>query len=105
MSSGDHVKAHLILPSGTLDYFTIIKVDQSEETIPIYLEEQNIKPQEYSNSHHTSKGFFDEIQDQARQLGTYNRLGRIKTKLISVSRQRKSTTKGLIESGTNLQRI
>jgi transposase len=64
MSSGEHVIAHLILPSGILDYFTIIKVDQLEETIHIYLEEQNIKPQEYIGSHLTSKGFFDEIKVQ-----------------------------------------
>lgn len=64
MSSGDHVIAQLILPSGILDYFTIIKVDQSEETIHIYLEEQNIKPQEYSDRQLTSKGFYDEIKVQ-----------------------------------------
>ena len=64
MSSRDHVIAHLILPSGILDYFTIIKVDQSEETIYIYLEEQNIKPQEYSDRQLTSKGFYDEIKVQ-----------------------------------------
>ena len=64
MSSGDHVIAHLILPSGILDYFTIIKVDQFEETIHICLEEQNTKPQEYAGSHLTSKGFFDEIKVQ-----------------------------------------
>ena len=64
MSSGDHVIAHLILPSGILDYFTIIKVVQSEESIHIYLEEQNIKPEEYSTIQLTSKGFFDEIKVQ-----------------------------------------
>jgi transposase len=64
MSSGDHVIAHLILPSGILEYFTIIKVVQSEESIHIYLEEQNIKPEEYSTVQLTSKGFFEEIKVQ-----------------------------------------
>jgi len=64
MSNGNQGIADLVLPSGKLDYFSIKKVTQTEAAIQIYLEEKNIKPQEYCDSHLTSKGFFDEIKVQ-----------------------------------------
>ena len=64
MLSEDNKLAHLVLPSGILDFFVVKKTIQTEENIHIHLEEQNIKPSEYSSVHLTSKGFFEEIQVQ-----------------------------------------
>ena len=47
----------LLLPKGTLDYFTISDVKESSTEIVIYLEEKNEAPQEYSESKVESKGF------------------------------------------------
>jgi hypothetical protein len=55
---------NVFLPKGILDYFTITKVDQFEESINIHLEEKNILPEEYANDKLTSKGFYDEIKVQ-----------------------------------------
>ncbi len=52
---------HLLLPEGTLDYFTISDVKESSTEIVIYLEEKNEAPQEYSESKVESKGFYDPI--------------------------------------------
>lgn len=54
----------LVLPEGILEYFTISKVEQLEESINIHLEEGNIIPQEYINDKLTSKGFLDEVKVQ-----------------------------------------
>ena len=51
----------LLLPEGTLDYFTISDVKESSTEIVIYLEEKNGAPQEYSESKVESKGFYDPI--------------------------------------------
>ena len=51
----------LLLPEGTLDYFTISDVKESSTEIVIYLEEKNEAPQEYSESKVESKGFYDPI--------------------------------------------
>lgn len=37
----------LLLPEGVLDYFEILKVDQSKTDTSIYLQEKNIIPEEY----------------------------------------------------------
>lgn len=55
---------NVFLPKGILEYFTITKVDQFEESINIHLEEKNIVPLEYANDKLTSKGFYDEIKVQ-----------------------------------------
>lgn len=51
----------LLLPEGTLDYFTITDVKESSTEIVIYLEEKNELPQEYSNVKTESKGFYDPV--------------------------------------------
>ena len=51
----------LLLPEGTLDYFNISDVKESNTEIVIYLEEKNEVPQEYSGSKIESKGFYDPI--------------------------------------------
>ena len=51
----------LLLPEGTLDYFNISDVKESNTEIVIYLEEKNEVPQEYSGSKVESKGFYDPI--------------------------------------------
>ena len=52
----------LLLPEGTLDYFTISDVKESSTEIAIYLEEKNEAPQEYSGGGKVeSKGFYDPI--------------------------------------------
>ena len=57
--------ANFILPSGVLDYFTITKIEQIEENLNIYLDENNVIPQEYINDKVISKGFYEvsRIQD------------------------------------------
>jgi hypothetical protein len=57
--------ANFVLPIGVLDYFTITNINQTEEDLCIYLDENNIIPQEYKNDKVISKGFYEEsrIQD------------------------------------------
>ena len=55
---------NLVLPKGILDYFTVNKIEHTEETVNIYLSEKNVVPHEYINDKLTSKGFFDEIKVQ-----------------------------------------
>lgn len=57
--------ANFILPSGILDYFTIRKVLQTEESLNIYLDENNVIPESYVKDKVISKGFYEEssIQD------------------------------------------
>ena len=64
MASEEFQMAHLVLPQGILDYFIITKVVQQQESIHIYLEELNNKPEEYSTIALSSKGFFEEIKVQ-----------------------------------------
>ena len=56
---------NFILPTGVLEYFTITKIEQTEEHLNIYLDENNVIPQEYINDKVISKGFYEEsrIQD------------------------------------------
>jgi len=55
----------LLLPTEIFDYFEIIKIDSDPSAIQVYLDEQAIKPEQYSNEKLTSKGFHPEsvIQD------------------------------------------
>lgn len=63
-SKETHSLLNLVLPNGILDYFTVSNIEQTEETVNIYLSEKNIVPQEYINDKLVSKGFFDEIRIQ-----------------------------------------
>lgn len=51
----------LLLPEGTLDYFTISDVKESSSEIVIYLEEKNEAPKEYLNIQVESKGFYNRV--------------------------------------------
>ena len=51
----------LLLPEGTLDYFSISDVKESSTDIVIFLEEKNEVPSEYSNIKVESKGFYDPV--------------------------------------------
>lgn len=55
---------NLLLPQGVSEYFSIIKVDQSEESITIYLDEKDIHPEEYKNDKLVSKGLYEPITIQ-----------------------------------------
>ena len=57
--------ASFVLPTGVLDYFTITKVMKSASGLMIYLDENNLIPQEYIKDKVISKGFYEEssIQD------------------------------------------
>jgi hypothetical protein len=57
--------ASFVLPTGVLDYFTITKVMKSAAGLMIYLDENNLIPQEYIKDKVISKGFYEEssIQD------------------------------------------
>jgi len=63
-SEEPHSLLNLVLPKGILEYFTVSNIEQTEETVNIYLSEKNIVPQEYIHDKLTSKGFFDEIRIQ-----------------------------------------
>lgn len=51
----------LLLPEGTLDYFTLVDVKESSSELIIYLEEKNEVPSEYSGKPTESKGFYDPV--------------------------------------------
>ena len=51
----------LLLPEGTLDYFTLVDVKESSSEIVIYLEEKNEVPSSYSTVKTESKGFYDPV--------------------------------------------
>lgn len=54
----------LFLPSGMLDYFTVVDCISQEACFILYLEEQCVIPSEHSHLHLHSKGFFPEIEVQ-----------------------------------------
>ena len=54
----------LILPQGILEYFLLTDFTSSTSEICLYLEEQNVIPEEYRSDKLISKGFFDEITVQ-----------------------------------------
>ncbi|MBX2924178.1 MAG: transposase family protein [Chitinophagaceae bacterium] len=53
-----------LLPVGILDYFDIIRVEDSDIGLNIYLEENNSIPQEFKSLIYHSKGFYPEIRVQ-----------------------------------------
>lgn len=63
-SEANNSLLNLVLPKGILEYFTVNKIEHTEETVNIYLSEKNVVPHEYINDKLTSKGFFDEIKVQ-----------------------------------------
>lgn len=54
----------LFLPSGLLDYFTLVNSVSQETCFILYLEEKAVIPTEYSHLSLHSKGFFPEIEVQ-----------------------------------------
>lgn len=54
----------LLLPEGVLDYFEILKVDQSKTETSIFLQEKNIIPEEYVGRRLESKGFYEDSKVQ-----------------------------------------
>lgn len=57
----DNTGYRLLLPEGTLDYFTISDVKESSTEIVIYLEEKNAIPNEYTHVKVESKGFYEPV--------------------------------------------
>lgn len=54
----------LLLPEGVLEYFEILKVDQSKTETSIFLQEKNIIPEEYIGRRLESKGFYEDSKVQ-----------------------------------------
>jgi hypothetical protein len=54
----------MLLPAGLLDYFDLVKIEQKEEDLSLYLEEKNLAPNGYENVKLESKGFMPEIAVQ-----------------------------------------
>ena len=54
----------LFLPSGILDYFTLVNHVSQDTCFILYLEEKATIPSEYSDLHLHSKGFLPEIEVQ-----------------------------------------
>jgi len=55
---------NLFLPSGILDYFTVVDSVSQDTCFILYLEEQAVIPIEYSDLDLHSKGFFPEVEVQ-----------------------------------------
>ena len=51
----------LLLPEGTLDYFDLVDVQETSIEVVIYLEEENVVPEQYSSLETESKGFYDPV--------------------------------------------
>lgn len=51
----------LVLPSELFDYFEITNLVIADQTVDVYLDEQDIKPTIFSDHKLTSKGFHSEI--------------------------------------------
>jgi hypothetical protein len=51
----------LILPEGVSDYFEMTHYTKENKRLNIFLEEQNVIPEEYQGQKLLSKGFFDAI--------------------------------------------
>lgn len=56
-----HTLIDFVLPQGLKHYFELINHQSDEENLHLYLEEQNIIPEEYTADKLESKGFFNEI--------------------------------------------
>ena len=50
------------LPEGILDYFEPTDLKKEGDQLRLYLEEQNIIPEEYKDIHYRANGFLDEIK-------------------------------------------
>lgn len=59
MSKDSYIE--MILPDGMLTYFEVTEFKKEENNYRIYLSENNLPPEEYSDHKLTSKGFYDEI--------------------------------------------
>jgi len=51
-----------ILPAGILDYFDLVSFDKQGESLHVYLEEQDLIPDQYKDSHYRSNGFLKSIK-------------------------------------------
>ena len=51
----------ILLPEGLSEYFEITEIARTSETYVIYLEENNIPPEQYKSQKLLSKGFFEPI--------------------------------------------
>ena len=51
----------LLLPEEIFEYFEIMKLDVSLDTIHVYLDERDIKPESFKKQKLTSKGFHSEV--------------------------------------------
>lgn len=54
----------LILPDSVEEYFELVNVTKSTESIHLYLKELNKTPEEFSSNKLASKGFFEEVTIQ-----------------------------------------
>ena len=62
----------LLLPEIIVDYFELTSYKKEGETIHLYLKEINQIPKEHRESKLTSKGFFDE-EEQNCLINAYNK--------------------------------
>lgn len=53
-----------LLPEFIVSYYSLIRVEKSEEVLHLYLEEKNYEADDLSHGHLQSKGFFAEITIQ-----------------------------------------
>lgn len=56
-----HTLLDFVLPQGVKHYFELITHKSDEENLHLYLEEQNIIPEEYKSDKLESKGFYNEV--------------------------------------------
>ncbi len=54
----------LLLPNGVLEYFEILKVDQTNTDTSIFLQEKNLIPEEFIGRRLVSKGFYEDSKVQ-----------------------------------------
>jgi hypothetical protein len=62
-TNNDHYLAliKLLLPEELFDYFDLIHLEMVDNEVHAYLDEEDIKPEEYKNEKLTSKGFHSAI--------------------------------------------
>ncbi|MFW5851035.1 MAG: hypothetical protein ACOCWB_02310 [Bacteroidota bacterium] len=49
-----------VLPKEIVEYFSLVKIDEKEEVLHLYLDELNEKPEEYNDIELFSNGFYEE---------------------------------------------
>lgn len=64
MQDAHHTLVSLLLPAGMLDYFALVKVEQTPQGLNLYLEEKNIAPAGFENQPLESKGFLPQVEVQ-----------------------------------------